>query len=241
MMLLGYLYGVSSERRLAEEISVNLAYMWYLGYDIDEETPNHSVISKARARYGKEVVEEFFNRILGRCIEEGLVKYDTVYVDSTLIKANASTKSIVPRKDCIELKSSPKEYIEKVFQENTEDRKSDVNNSDIDSPKQKGICNSKKYSETEAYRSKNISNKDYVSKKDPDASFIGRPNVKGKLTYKEHKAIHKAARVIPAVEVTTGSVDDGQVLKKLIDKQDKKPDEVCGDSKYGTAENYEYL
>ena len=53
MMLLGYLYGITSERRLAEECSLNLAFMWYLGYDLDETTPDHSVISKARSRYGQ--------------------------------------------------------------------------------------------------------------------------------------------------------------------------------------------
>jgi transposase len=58
MMLIGYFYGITSERRLAEETSLNMAFMWYLGYDLDESTPNHSVISKARARYGKEVFEQ---------------------------------------------------------------------------------------------------------------------------------------------------------------------------------------
>jgi len=52
-MLMGYFYGITSERRLAEEISLNMAYMWYLGCDLDESTPNHSIISKAPARYGK--------------------------------------------------------------------------------------------------------------------------------------------------------------------------------------------
>lgn len=56
MMLLGYLYGITSERRLAEECSLHLAFRWYLGYDLDEPTPDHSVISKARVRYGKEVL-----------------------------------------------------------------------------------------------------------------------------------------------------------------------------------------
>ena len=46
MMLLGYLYGITSERRLAEDVSLNMAFLWYLGYDLDEVTPNHSVISK---------------------------------------------------------------------------------------------------------------------------------------------------------------------------------------------------
>ena len=48
---LGYLYGITSEQRLAEECSLHLCFRWYLGYDLDEDTPNHSVLSKARRRY----------------------------------------------------------------------------------------------------------------------------------------------------------------------------------------------
>ncbi len=52
MLLLGYLYGVTSERRLMAETQVNLAYRWFLGYDLDEAIPDHSVLSKARRRFG---------------------------------------------------------------------------------------------------------------------------------------------------------------------------------------------
>ena len=47
MMLLGFLYNISSERQLAREIQVNLAYRWYLGYDLNEAVPNHSVLSNS--------------------------------------------------------------------------------------------------------------------------------------------------------------------------------------------------
>src|ERR671939_1043049 len=52
MALLGYLYGITSERRLAEELRLHLAFMWFVGYDLDERTPDHSVLSKARRRFG---------------------------------------------------------------------------------------------------------------------------------------------------------------------------------------------
>jgi len=51
MLLIGYLFDIRSERKLVEEISLNLAYRWYIGYDLDEEIPNHSIFSKARARF----------------------------------------------------------------------------------------------------------------------------------------------------------------------------------------------
>jgi len=51
MLLIGYLFDIRSERKLVEEISLNLAYRWYIGYDLDEEVPNHSIFSKARVRF----------------------------------------------------------------------------------------------------------------------------------------------------------------------------------------------
>ncbi|MCG0277944.1 MAG: transposase [Thermanaeromonas sp.] len=52
MALLGYLYGETCERKLAEECRLNLASMWFLGYDLDEMPPDHSILSKLRARFG---------------------------------------------------------------------------------------------------------------------------------------------------------------------------------------------
>src|SRR5688572_22527730 len=72
MLLIGYLYGITSERRLAQEVSLNLAYRWFLGYDFDQPTPDHSVLSKARARFGPEVFEGFFRRSIDLCREAGL-------------------------------------------------------------------------------------------------------------------------------------------------------------------------
>jgi len=51
MLLVGYLFDIRSERKLVEEISLNLAYRWYIGYDLDEQIPDHSIFSKARVRF----------------------------------------------------------------------------------------------------------------------------------------------------------------------------------------------
>jgi transposase len=64
MGLLGYLYGITSERRLAEEVRLHLAYRWFLGYDLDEATPDHSALSKARARFGLPVYTACFMEIV---------------------------------------------------------------------------------------------------------------------------------------------------------------------------------
>ena len=97
MLLLGYLYGIDSERKLAEEVRYNIAYRWYLGLDLDDPTPDHSTFSQNRRRRfkGQEVFRQIFDRIVARCWETGLVKGESVVMDSTHIKANADTHNNV--------------------------------------------------------------------------------------------------------------------------------------------------
>ena len=97
MALLGYLYGITSERRLAEELRLNLAFMWFLGYDLDEPTPDHSVLSKARRRFGVTVYQAFFTEIVRQCREAGLLAGTQLFADSTLVEANASQESVGSR------------------------------------------------------------------------------------------------------------------------------------------------
>ena len=94
LLVLGYLFNLPSERQLMRDVQVNLAYRWYLGYDLDEAIPHHSDLSKARRRFGPAFSEKLFAYILGRCQEMGLVEGQTVFVDSTIVKANASLDSV---------------------------------------------------------------------------------------------------------------------------------------------------
>ena len=73
LMLLLVFYNVRSERELMETIPERLDWLWFLGYDLDTKIPNHSVLSKARSRWGEEIFKEFFERIVGQCVEAGLV------------------------------------------------------------------------------------------------------------------------------------------------------------------------
>jgi len=95
MMLLLVLYNVRSERELMDTIPLRLDWLWFLGYDIDTETPDHSVLSKARRRWGVEAFKTFFERIVWQCVDAGLVSEDKLFVDSSLVDANASNNSVV--------------------------------------------------------------------------------------------------------------------------------------------------
>jgi transposase len=80
---------VKSERALMEQLPLRMDWLWFCGYDLDDETPNHSVISKARRRWGQEVFDGFFDNVLSRCIEAGLVDGKTIHIDSSMIDADA--------------------------------------------------------------------------------------------------------------------------------------------------------
>lgn len=104
MWLIGHLFDIFSERkprqrrdlRLVGEIQLNLGYRWFLGYDYDDSIPTHSVLSKARRRFGPKIFREVFEYMVLRCQEASLVGGETVFVDSSTVPANVSLDSIVP-------------------------------------------------------------------------------------------------------------------------------------------------
>ena len=97
MMLLLIMYNVRSEREMMNTIPLRLDWIWFLGYDLESEIPNHSVLSKARARWGAKVFGSFFEQIVWQCVEAGLVDGNKLFMDSSLIDANASNNSVVDR------------------------------------------------------------------------------------------------------------------------------------------------
>lgn len=95
MMLLLFLDNVASERELMAIIRERMDYLWFLGYGLDEEVPNHSVLSKARARWGSEVFSQLFVRTVQQCVAAGLVDGRKLHIDSSLIRADASRDSVM--------------------------------------------------------------------------------------------------------------------------------------------------
>src|SRR5262249_47946348 len=92
MLLIGYCSGIRSERRLCEEVHLNLAYRWFCRLGLDGEVPDHSTFSKNRHGRFREsdLLRRLFETVVRRCIEEGLVGGEGFAVDASLIKAEAS-------------------------------------------------------------------------------------------------------------------------------------------------------
>lgn len=95
LMLLLFLYDVRSERELMEQVALRLDFLWFLGLDLDSKVPDHSVLSKARARWGAQVFEQLFVRTVLQCTDAGLVQGRLLHLDSTMVRAQAHKDSIV--------------------------------------------------------------------------------------------------------------------------------------------------
>ena len=95
MLLIGYLYGIKSERRLEEEVSLNLAYRWFCGIDLMHRVPDHSTFSQNRRRRFQEagIFREIFNEIVLKCIELGIVSGETGVADGSFLPSNVAWDS----------------------------------------------------------------------------------------------------------------------------------------------------
>ena len=101
MLLVGYVMGIRSERRLCEEVHLNLAYRWFCRLDLVDAVPDHSTFSKNRHGRFREsnLFRQLFEDVLSRCIAEGLVGGSSFGADASLIKADASRYTKVERAD----------------------------------------------------------------------------------------------------------------------------------------------
>ena len=231
MSLIGYLYGISSERRLAEECRFNMAFLWFLGYDIDEATPDHSILTKARQRFGRKTYEQFFAEIVRQCSARGLLQGKTLFMDSTLLPANAAVDKTVSRALYQELSQTPGEYIDQVWTEN------EGNDTRDDQPADRPPTATGRELRSNEYR---------VNTTDPDAALVRRKDRRLFYGYKVHIAVDGGdARIVSAVETTTGIVRENQVAIELLDRHRMltrmKPAEIVADKGYGTLDLYRHL
>jgi transposase len=123
LLLVGYLYGITSERRLLEEVSMHLAYRWFTRLDFDQEIPEHSTFSQNRhGRFRQSgVFREVFEEIVRCCLEAGLVEGQHLAVDGTMVGANASRQSRVPREqlqEVAQVSRTVREYLAELEQLN---------------------------------------------------------------------------------------------------------------------------
>lgn len=228
MLLVGYLFDIRSERKLVDEISLNLAHRWYIGYDLDEEIPNHSIFSKARIRLGKKLFLEIFEKILVRCMELGLVSKEGMLIDSTIVKADASDGSMV------EIGLSPGQYWKRL------ERK--------DKPKKKlsGARYTGEVDKNKMGKRRRDINRLSLRKKsttDPDATIVYKPGMGSHLSYKAHIATDTNG-IITAVSASPSVSHDIGTVPILVESHERilgTPSWIAADTKYGCQECLKYL
>jgi len=213
MMFLLFFDDVASERELMKIIAERLDYLWFLGYGLEDEIPDHSVLSKARTRWGEEVFERLFVRTIEQCVAAGLVDGKKLHVDSSLIEADASRESVV--KGTPELIAALKRAYEAT-----------------ESKLGEGVTTPESYQAV---------NERMMSTTDPDAAMVSRGRNDSRPRYHHHRAIDDAKGVVTAVESTPGSVTENRKLFALIEQHETntgtKAQTVVGDHKYGTQDN----
>jgi transposase len=123
ILLIGYLYGVTSERKLIEELRMHLAWRWFTGLTFDQEVPHHSTFSKNRHGRFQEsgIFKELFEEIVERCVESGLVQGDHLSVDGSFIHADANNGSRIARerlREIAQVNRNVRQYLDDLQREN---------------------------------------------------------------------------------------------------------------------------
>ena len=194
ILIVGYLENIIYDRQLARRIKDSLSIRLFLRYDIDEDTPWHSTISRTRSRIPIEIYDKVFDYMLRACIEHNLVMGEHVSIDSTLLKANASLDSLERKA----LQYSVTDYREKTRILNIQEE-----------PKKKGN-NDKR------------SNTTHISKRDADSRISKKPGKKTDLYYKGNISTDSKRGIIVHPETVYGDVNDSCTLKKMTESSKER-------------------
>ena len=225
MLLLGYLYGIKSEIKLAQAVNENIAFKWFLGLKLTEKGPDHATISANRVRRFRDnnIAEQIFDEILRQCIAKGLVGGAILYTDSTHIKAKANKH----RKALVTVNTSPKEYMEELDEQIALDRQIlnkkpfDKDDNDSDPPEGEGTTTK------------------MVSLTDPDSGQQTRDGKPDGFHYSEHRTVDSKNNVIVNVHVEPANVNDiapvPKILKEIKHRLGKLPKYMGFDAGYHSA------
>lgn len=244
MVLIQHLYGLPSLRRTAAEVEVNVAYRWFLGYGLREETPHFSTLSyNFRHRFTSETADQIFNWVLSEIAEAGYLSPTAVFIDGTHIKANANNKKKIQE----EVPEAAKRYAEELLREINEDREEhgkkpfdDHDNHDDDNH------DDRDHHDKPSKPNKNTSKKKLARRKkmktvtksttDPESGLFVKGDHKRQFAYEAHTACDKHGYVLETV-VTPGNVHDSVAFDDVYDKVTERFPEietVVADSAYKT-------
>ena len=203
MLFIGYLYGIRSERRLMEEIEVNIAYRWFLDFKITDKIPDASVIWQNRRRRFKhtDIPQQIFDNIVRQAMDKGLVDGSILYSDSTHLKADANKNKFAN----VTITMRPKDYVRILDNAIAKDR----------------IAHKKR--ELKQAKNNKISTKQIKkSITDPESGYMHRDGKPKGFFYLDHRTVDSRANIITDVYVTPGNVNDVDPYIERLNVQIRK-------------------
>lgn len=235
LMLLLMIYNVRSERELMETLPERIDWLWFLRLDLDSDIPDHSVLSKARARWGVEAFRALFERTVRDCVAARLVNGRKLFCDSSLVEANASMGSIVDRGSLRRHVNRAYKEMERRLEAEEEERRKAAGPQALDERDE-----DEDHDDPKPERRNEI-NKRHISTTDPDADLVRKGKGAAKLVHQSHRAIDSACGVITATILGPGDENEAHRLTELLDQHAETTGSVAttavADSKYGTNEN----
>jgi len=213
MLLLGYLYGIPSERKLEQEVKLNLAYRWFLGLELSDDVPDHSTLSQNRRRRFRDnnVFQEIFDEVVLVCVKGGLVTGEVLVTDSTHIKAYASNQKL----EKVRVTKTPSNYLRELEQE--ADKIERELNDKRDSAGKKKRGSSKKQPSVEPEEKEIIR-----STTDPECGMMNRPRKPSGFHYLSHTTVDTNCGIITDIFVTPGNVNDNDPFIERLALQKEK-------------------
>ena len=199
LLLLGYLYGVRSERQLMREVEVNVAYRWFLGLKLRDKVPDASTLSQNRRRRFSQstIYQQLFDEIVELAVKKGLASGAVLYTDSTHLKANANNNKF----DLAQVEVKPQEYLAALEAAITADRAEHG---------KKPLRPSEPEPETRQIK---------VSRTDKDSGYMVRDGKPKGFFYLDHRTVDGRHAIITDTHVTPANVHDSVPYLGRLDRQ----------------------
>lgn len=257
LILVGYLENLNSDRKIIEHARMRLDILYFIGYDIDEELPWHSTLSRTRQLLGEEIFLELFRSVLKLCIDKGMVSGKRQAIDSAYIKANASLSSLVEKEVLDDAKTFNDELAnndEKITKEKhaiSYLRKQKVEqHHKWKADQYKGQHKmSKELMESEGEnRPKFLSNHTHYSTTDPDARISVKPGKPRQMNYSAQTVVDTSHHVITNIQADYSDKRDSQSLQAVVEQTKNNLEEnglevkeILADTGYSSGTALKYL
>lgn len=196
LMLVGYLENCNSDRRIITISRMRLDILYFIGYDIDEELPWHSTLSRTRQLYGEDVFMDLFKNVLKQCIDKGMVSGKRQAVDGVFVKANASLDNMVSR----DVMNDAEDFAKELTENDLEESKTIAKLEPPQGSRQK----------------QHPANQTHYNRYDPDAKISVKPGKAVALNYLGQVSVDTSSHTITHIQAFPADIRDSDCLPEVV-------------------------